>query len=132
MAKAKILIVEDETLIAHSMKQALLHFGYHVTSVVATGEEAIRKAEEERPDLVLMDIFLKGKIDGIEAAKEISSRFNIPIIYLSAYSDENTMQRMETTVYHSFISKPYNNMQLNRAVSAVLQKDNSEAFNCPE
>ncbi len=88
MSKARIMIVEDEWTVAEEIKMVLQSFEYTVTSMSSSGEEAIQNAEKDKPDLVLMDIVLEGEMDGIEAANEIRSRFNIPIIYLTAYADE--------------------------------------------
>ena len=81
MSNASILIVEDEAIVALDVRRRLVKLGYNVTSCVSSGEEAIIKAAEEQPDLVLMDIYLKGRIDGIEAASQIYTHLNIPVIY---------------------------------------------------
>ena len=88
MPKARILIVEDEGIIAQDIRASLQELGYEVSATVATGEEAVRKAETERPDLALVDVVLQGSMDGIEAAHFIHSRFRVPIVYLTAYTDE--------------------------------------------
>ncbi|MCZ7372465.1 MAG: response regulator, partial [Candidatus Methanoperedens sp.] len=93
MEKIKILVVEDESIIAEDIRRSLENLGYSVPSVVSSGEAAINKAKEERPDLVLMDIMLKGKMDGIVAAGKIRSEFNIPTVYLTAYGDDNILAR---------------------------------------
>ncbi|MGZ7050315.1 MAG: response regulator, partial [Methanobacterium sp.] len=85
----KILIVEDEAITAMDLESILQKLGYEVVSIASTGEEAIQKSEELEPDLVLMDIVLKGQMDGISATKEIQSCYDIPVIYLTAYSDKN-------------------------------------------
>ena len=90
---SKILVVEDERITAEDIKSGLENAGYKVPALVSTGEDAIDKAGKLRPDLVLMDIKLKGKMDGIEAAGQIKLRYNIPVIYLTAYSDEYTVKR---------------------------------------
>src|SRR5574342_581045 len=90
---AKILVVEDENIVAKDIQNTLKGLGYVVTAVVASGEEAIQKAAETQPDLVLMDIMLKGYQDGVEAARQILTRYNIPVIYLTAYTDETTLER---------------------------------------
>ena len=88
MAKARIMIVEDEMIVAGDIKKTLQDKEYEVSSVVSSEEEAIKKAEADNPDLVLMDIVLKGEMDGIETAKQIRSRFNIPVLYLTAYANK--------------------------------------------
>ncbi len=93
MAKINIIIVEDERITAEDIKKALNSVGYEVPAIVPSGEEAIKAAEELKPDLVIMDIKLEGEMDGIQAAEQIRSKLGIPIIYLTAYSDEKTVQR---------------------------------------
>jgi len=97
MPGARILIVEDEGIEALDIQQRLISMGYDAPDIVSTGEEAITKAEEVFPDLVLMDIMLPGEIDGVAAAQQIKTRFNIPIIYITAYADEDTLQRAKIT-----------------------------------
>ena len=82
--KAKILIVEDERIIALEMRHNLESMGYDVAAIVSSGEEAVRKAEELHPDLVLMDIILQGEMDGVEAAGQIKNRFDVPVVYVTA------------------------------------------------
>ena len=97
MAKAGILIVEDERVIAMDIKHSLLNLGYDVVGMAASGEDAITKAGESCPDLVLMDIMLQGEIDGIEAAAQIRRRYNIPMVYLTAYANDTILQRAKLT-----------------------------------
>jgi len=93
----KILVVEDEIITAEHIKLALKNQGYQVVSLVISGEEAINKVEDTGVDLVLMDINLKGEMDGVEAAEEIWDSHSIPLIFLTAYSDEKTLQRAKIT-----------------------------------
>jgi CheY-like chemotaxis protein len=93
MNPIKILIVEDEQLVADDLRETLEHLGYNVPALVASGEEAISIAETLQPDLVLMDIRLEGEMDGIEASLEIQSRFNLPVVYLTANADRATLER---------------------------------------
>lgn len=102
----KILIVEDESIVAMDLERTLKKLGYDVVGVVDTGLGAIQKIEQTRPDLVLMDIQLKGKMDGTEAAKEISNRFSIPIIFLTAYSDQATLECAKLSEPIAFLLKP--------------------------
>ncbi|HEY9604116.1 MAG TPA: response regulator, partial [Allocoleopsis sp.] len=90
----EILVVEDEWAIAQNTKEVLEKLNYTVPAIVATGKEAIQKAIELQPDLVLMDIFLQGEVDGIEVAQHIQTYCNIPVVFLSAYSDAKTLQRV--------------------------------------
>jgi CheY-like chemotaxis protein len=88
LSKIKILVVEDERIVAKDIQNSLKNLGYEVPAVASTGQEAVKKAGEIKPDIVIMDIVLKGEVDGIEAASAIRSLYKIPIIYLTAYEDE--------------------------------------------
>lgn len=122
MAKARIMIVEDEWTVAEEIKMVLQSFEYTVTSMSSSGEEAIQNAEKDKPDLVLMDIVLEGEMDGIQAANEIRSRFNIPIIYLTAYTDEKILERASITVPFGYIVKPFVNEDLKISIEIAMYK----------
>ena len=96
MPKARIMIVEDEWLIAEDIQTCVLKMGYDVSSTESSGPDAIEKAEKDRPDLILMDIVLKGEMSGIEAAEEINERFNIPHIFLTSYADQEMLKKAKT------------------------------------
>ncbi|MBT3226100.1 MAG: PAS domain S-box protein [Deltaproteobacteria bacterium] len=106
MEKARILIVEDETIIAMEVESQLQRLGYEVTSVVDTGEKAISKAESDKPDLILMDIRIKGEMDGIDTAEEIRNKFGIPVIFSTAYLDEERIERAKITMPFGYVLKP--------------------------
>ena len=95
MTGERILIAEDEYIVAIGIKKMLKSLGYMVTGVASSGEDAINKAESTFPDVVLMDIMLKGNMDGIEAAKEIITKFNIPVIYLTGCNDNKVIESLE-------------------------------------
>ena len=97
MVKNKILVVEDESIVAEDLRRSLEKMEYTVAGIVYSGEDAIKKAGETRPDLVLMDIMLQGKMDGIEAAGKIHSDYDIPVVYLTAYGDESIQERAKIT-----------------------------------
>ncbi|WP_370575902.1 response regulator [Methanomethylovorans sp.] len=122
MTDAKILVVEDENIVALEIKKRLQKLGYIVPGVASTGEDAISKVEGILPDLVLMDIMLKGEIDGIHAAGEIRKRFNIPVIYLTAYSDEETLQRAKLTEPYGYILKPFEEDDLRTTIEIALYR----------
>ena len=122
MASEKILIVEDEKIVALDIKHSLESYGYIVPCMVSTGEDAIQMAKKHNPDLVLMDIVLRGDIDGIEAASFIHSNYNIPIVYLTAYSDERTLHRAKMTEPFGHILKPFNNRELRTNIEIALHK----------
>jgi PAS domain S-box-containing protein len=126
MPDAKILIVEDEGIEALDMQQRLEALGYAVSDIVSTGEEAVKKAAESRPNLILMDIMLQGAIDGVTAAEQIHSRFDIPIIYLTAYADEKTLQRAKITEPYGYIVKPFQERELHITIDMALYKHKME------
>ncbi|MDD3042489.1 MAG: response regulator [Methanosarcinaceae archaeon] len=126
MEKAKILVVEDQNIVAMNIRNKLRNLGYTVPSTAASGEEAIRKAELTRADIVLMDIMLKGDIDGIKAANEIKKRFGIPVIYLTAYTDNETLERAKLTEPAGYISKPFKEEDLKSNIEMVLHRQRLE------
>jgi len=127
MAAEKILVVEDERVVARDIEKRLKKLGYVVTLTVASGEEAIKKTAETRPDLVLMDIQLKGKMDGIEAAERIRTDFDIPVIYLTAFADEETLQRAKATEPFGYILKPFDERDLHTAIEIAFRRRLAEA-----
>ena len=126
MKKAKILVVEDQNIVALNIRNKLKNLGYTVPATAATGEEAIRKAELTDADLVLMDIMLKGDMDGISAAQEIKSQLGIPILYLTAYTDEETPGRAKRTEPAGYISKPFKEEDLHSNIEMALHKHRLE------
>jgi PAS domain S-box-containing protein len=126
MAGKRILIVEDEIITAKDIKECLQDNGYIVPAMVSSGEEAIRMAKKENPDLVLMDIMLKGEMDGIETARQIHSISNIPVVYLTAYSDKNILERAKITEPFGYILKPFNERELQINIEIALYKHKME------
>jgi PAS domain S-box-containing protein len=126
MPKAQILIVEDESIVAKDIKNMLERIGYDVPAVVASGEKAIEKAAETSPDLVLMDIMLKGDMDGVEAAEQIRSRFYIPVVYVTAYADDGTLQRAKITEPFGYIIKPFQERELHTTIEMALYRHKME------
>lgn len=126
MIKKKILIVEDEAIVAKDIQMTLERIGYGIAAIVSFGEEAVEKAGELAPDLVLMDIVLKGEMDGIQAASEIHKHSNVPIIYLTAYSDEITLQKAKLTYPYGYIIKPFEKNDLKIAIEIALYKSDME------
>ena len=126
MENAQILVVEDENIVALEIQSRLEGLGYVVLAIASSGEEAIQKAEETNPDLVLMDIKLKGDMDGIEAAEEIRTRFNLPVVYLTAYAEENTLQRAKITAPYGYILKPFEERELHANIEIAIYKHQME------
>jgi PAS domain S-box-containing protein len=126
MANAQILVVEDESTIAITIQDTLKIFGYAVPAIVCSGEEGIQKVAELQPDLVLMDIRIEGSMDGVEAAEKIRSNFNIPVVYLTAYIDDSTVQRAMITAPFGFVLKPFKPRELHIAIELALYKHKME------
>lgn len=122
MAKKRILVVEDEPLLAKGIEKLLTRFGYDVIGPVDTAEDAIRSAKDGEPDLALMDITLSGSMDGIEAAEKIRSVKDLPIIYLTASSDKSTLERAKVTTPHGYLLKPFSERELFVTVETALYK----------
>ncbi|MGB3403622.1 MAG: response regulator [Microcoleaceae cyanobacterium] len=127
MNLAKILIVEDELIPATNIARNLKKKGYIVLSLVKSGEAAIEKITQEQPDLILMDIHLQGKISGIEAAQEILKHYQIPIIYLTAYSDQATLDQAQQTNPSGYLIKPFKTQQIYEMIETVLQQQSNLA-----
>ena len=124
MSETQILVVEDERITARNIQNKLKNLGYAVPVVASSGKEAVQKAAETRPELVLMDIRLKGNMNGIQAAEQIRTCFNIPVIYLTAYADEDTLQRAKVTEPYSYILKPFDVRELQTNIEIALYKHN--------
>jgi len=127
MNKAKILVVEDEGVLAKGIERKMTTLGYTVTGIAFSGEEAVRMAEQERPDLVLMDIKLDGEMDGVEAAGHIREKFDIPVVYLTAYSDKETIRRAKITEPYGYVLKPVTERELECNIEMTLYRHNIEA-----
>ena len=120
--KIKVLVVEDESIVGVDLKQTLIKLNYQVLDVVRTGEDAIKIAIEKKPDVILMDIMLSGKISGIEAVKKIKEEIDVPIIYLTAYADEKTFQSAKLTEPFGYIVKPYEERSLHSSIEMAIYK----------
>jgi PAS domain S-box-containing protein len=122
MSQAKVMIVEDERIVAEDIQRSLKNLGYRISSIASSGNMAIEDAGKYHPDIVLMDIVLKGEMDGIEATRQIQLRFNIPVIYLTAYSDEKMLERAKITEPFGYIIKPFNERELHTNIEIALYK----------
>jgi CheY-like chemotaxis protein len=121
-AKANIMVVEDEGVVSIDIRNMLQKAGYGIAAVAFKGEEAIIKAEQSTPDLILMDIGLKGEIDGIETAKRIRDKFQIPVVFLTGFADDVTMAKAREVNPSGFIIKPINEAELNKTLDTILKK----------
>lgn len=120
--KINILIVEDELLIAKNLSHKLQKLGYEIVGIVCSGADAIQRANEMKPDLILMDIVIKGDIDGIETAALINQELDIPIVYTTAYADDETLQRAENTGSYGYLLKPFKERELHATIKIALNK----------
>ena len=120
--KVRILVVEDDMIIAAHICLQLTNLGYEITGIETRGEEAVVHANVNTPDIILMDVNLRGNLDGIETAKMIQQKINIPIIYLTANTDEASFQRAKETHPYAFIPKPLNSVQLQRTFALVVEQ----------
>lgn len=127
MTAIRILVVEDERIVALHLKQQLIRLGYLVDAVVASGDRALRQVADRRPDVVLMDIHIEGCMDGIETAKLIPSELRIPVIYLTAYSDEDTLARARDTTPYGYLLKPFTERELHATIKMVLARHGAES-----
>jgi len=126
MSQARILVVEDESIIAAAISDDLVDLGYEVIDIVASAEAAISCADASCPDLILMDISLQGRLDGIEAAKQIQLRTDTPVVYLTSYTDEKTLQRSLDTNSFGYMLKPYKVRELRATIETALKKHNRQ------
>jgi CheY-like chemotaxis protein len=126
MSKVKILIVEDEQIIAKDLKLTLEGLGYSITATVTTGQDAIKSVEQDEPSIILMDIKLKGQMDGIQAAEKIKVDKNIPVIYITAFADEKIIERAKITEPFGYILKPFQEKELHSVIEMALYKHKSE------
>jgi CheY-like chemotaxis protein len=126
MDKARILIVEDEGIIAMDIHARLTGMGYSVVGHASTGAQAIQLATDIKPDLILMDIKIKGTLDGIDTAEKIRSRMDLPIIFLTAFADELTLQKARVMGPSGYILKPFQERELAIAIEMALYKHQME------
>ncbi|MHC1744839.1 MAG: response regulator [Syntrophobacteraceae bacterium] len=120
MSKVTVLVVEDEAIVAADLSGKLRELGYEVSGIAAEGEEAVALARQSRPDVVLMDISLRGAMDGIEAAEAIRSLHDVPVIYLTAHGDPATLDRAKVTGPFRYIQKPFDERELATQMELAL------------
>lgn len=124
--RARLIVVEDERIIAMSLERELCALGYEICGTAATGEAAVEAAERTRPDAVLMDIRLSGDLDGTQAAYLIWTRFQIPVIYLTAYADADTLAEVKRTEAYGYVMKPYEPQEVHAAIQIALERRERE------
>jgi len=126
MAKTNVLVVEDESIVSKDIQHSLKKLGYNVVGAASTGEKAFELAASESPDIILMDIMLKGDINGIETAERVKRELNIPVIYLTAYADEATLAKAKVTEPYGYIIKPFKEVDLHTSIEMALYKFSKE------
>ena len=126
MSKPNILIVEDEGNVAEAIRQALINYDFNISSVVATGEEAIKSVQDKKTDLVLMDIVLASPMTGTEAARTIWTKFNIPIIFLTGFLNSHLLENAKLSDPFGYLLKPFNERELYSAIEMALYKSKME------
>lgn len=119
--RSRILIVEDEQVVAMDLEMQLLSFGYEISGIANTGQEALRLADATRPDLVLMDVHLRGALDGIATAQEVQGRWNLPVVFVTAFNNQEARKRAQALNPSGYLTKPYRPEQLRAIVAAALQ-----------
>ncbi|MCX6692583.1 MAG: response regulator, partial [Methanoregula sp.] len=122
MERPAIFIVEDERIVAEDIGETLKKLGYLISGIAVSGESALEKIRENLPDIVLMDIHLAGTMDGIEAAGQIHVLFDIPVIYLTAYADNNLLERAKVTEPYGYVLKPFNDREIHSVIEMALYK----------
>lgn len=126
MSKIKVLVVEDESIVSKDIQHSLKRLGYIVSGATATGEKSVDLAANEKPHIVLMDIMLKGDMNGIEAAEIIKREHKIPVIFLTAYADEATLEKAKITEPYGYIIKPFKEIDLHTSIEMALYKHKKE------
>src|SRR3954469_22611138 len=126
MALTKVVLVEDERIVAFHIKRQLTRLGDEVLAGAASGAHAVQQVTDHRPDLVLMDIHIEGAIDGIETAKLIPAELQIPVIYLTAYSDDDTLARARATTPYGYLLKPFTERELHATIQMVLARRSAD------
>lgn len=126
MAKVRVLVVEDESIVAKDIQNTLKRLGYQVTATVSNGNKAIESIEENRPDIILMDIMLKGQTTGIEVASTVKERFDIPVIFLTAYADDSTLNKAKISEPYGYIMKPFKEKELQTTIEVALYKHDKD------
>lgn len=122
MSKINVLVVEDESIVSKDIQHSLKKLGYNVVGAAATGEKAIELVRSEKPDVVLMDIMLKGDMSGIDTAEIVKKEVNIPVIYLTAYADEATLAKAKITEPYGYIIKPFKEIDLHTSIEMAIYK----------
>lgn len=127
MEKLNIFIVEDESIVAKDIQNSLIKLGYNVVGIANNGKDAIEKILELKPDLLLMDIMIKGDLTGIDVSDKIKEKLNVPIIFLTAYADEGTLAKAKVTEPYGYILKPFKEVDLHSTIEMAYYKHQKDS-----
>jgi len=127
MEKLNIFIVEDESIVAKDIQNNLVKLGYNVLGIANNGKDAIEQIKETNPDVVLMDIMIKGDLTGIEVAEQIRKHISVPVIFLTAYADESTLSRAKVTEPYGYILKPFKEIDLHSTIEMAVYKHQKDS-----
>src|SRR6185369_7473207 len=127
MEKLNIFIVEDESIVAKDIQNSLIKLGYNVVGIANSGKDAIEKITQTMPDLILMDIMIKGDLTGIDVSEKIKEKLNIPVIFLTAYADEGTLSKAKVTEPYGYILKPFKEIDLHSTIEMAVYKHQNDA-----
>ncbi len=122
MSNISVLVVEDENIVAKDIQMSLQKMGYNVIGTASSGEKALEILKDSRPDIILMDIMLKGKMSGIDTAEMVKEEYDLPVIYLTAYADESTLSKAKVTEPYGYILKPFKEIDLHTSIEMALYK----------
>jgi CheY-like chemotaxis protein len=122
----RILIVEDEAIVALHLRQELTKLGYEMAGIATTGEQALKMIEEVFPDVILMDIHIQGEMDGIETVKRIPRYLHIPVIYVTAYSEDSTLKRASDTRPYGYLIKPFLDRELHATIKMAIERSRAD------
>jgi CheY-like chemotaxis protein len=126
VTRTRVLVVEDEAIVALHLKQELTKLGYDLAGVATTGEQALKLIEGVFPDVILMDIHIQGEMDGIETATRIPRYLHIPVIYLTAYSEDTTLKRASDTRPYGYLIKPFLDRELHATIKMALERSRAD------
>ena len=126
MSKINVLVIEDESIVSKDLQHSLTKLGYNVVGAASNGEKAIELAGLKNPNIILMDIMLKGDMNGIEAAEKIKELYSVPIVFLTAYSDESTLSKAKITEPYGYILKPFKEIDLHTTIEMAVYKHGKE------
>jgi len=126
MSKINVLVIEDESIVSKDLQHSLTKLGYNVVGAASNGEKAIELAGLKKPNIILMDIMLKGDMNGIEAAEKIKELYSVPIVFLTAYSDESTLSKAKITEPYGYILKPFKEIDLHTTIEMAVYKHGKE------